>query len=179
MGSIAKLIAIQVLKIRKKLQPFVGNTRAVVVNAVAEFNCSRMNGGIVVVAIQTIVGIASGQLFDAGRKAGGSISVGIAVGVNIKSIESQSIVGYSTAIIVQAVANLRCARVNGGVVVVAVHAIDHKACWGFGQTSIQSVGKIAESILVLIAEIGVYGEVVVHLSIAIVVEPITNICCSG
>ena len=103
----------------------IGLTRAVVVDAIADFGGIGVDGGFAVVAIGAVERVPVGKHAIFNAQIGVTKAVGVRVGVI--HLEAQAIVGHAGAIVVDAVAHFRIAWADVGVAVVAVGPVQDVA----------------------------------------------------
>ena len=119
-AGIAEIISVCVMVIGV-LHAFVGAVVAVIVDAVACFGGIGMYGCIGIVAVRAVGHIS----FGSGRGLCRIVDVSITVPVTVEIISVQLLVDGSVAIVVNAVEDLLCPWINGGVGIITVGAVGH------------------------------------------------------
>ena len=145
---------------------------AVVVDAVAEVGRTGVDRGVAVVAVAVDRDVTArrGARLLGGRRAAEAVSV--AVGVVGRG---HSLVGRAVAVVVDGVAGLGRAGVDGGAGVVAVAAQGDEAARGDTGAIDRGHGAVAVAVDIRVGVEGVGGEAFVGAARAVVVDAVTDL----
>ena len=158
----------------------IGQPVAVIVGAVrTELLGAGVGRGGGVVAVGVVGDMACGRLAGVGGGIGVAEAVAVVVGVEGACVRGVALVGLSVAVVVDAIAQLGGAGVDGAVGVVAVGVVGDIAC---GQRAGIGRGRgVTEAVAVVVGVEGarVCGVVLVGLSVAVVVDVVAQLGGAG
>ena len=169
-GAVAVAIAVAVRVPGGKGQALVDLAVAVVIHAVADFGGAGVDGDVGVVAVGAVGDVAFG------RRAGGNGNIDVPITVRIRvpveGVELNSTVrgvDEQVTVVVDGVADLGGAGVDGGEEVVAVGAVGDVA-FGRGAGEHHHIG-VAVAVIVIVHEESA-RDVLIDVAIAVVVEAV-------
>ena len=168
-GTVSISIAVGICVVGEKRQ-VVGHAVAIVVDAVAEFGCARMDFRVLIITIGIVGDKTCRCCCETSVHRTGTVSISIAVGICVVG-EKRQVVGHAVAIVVDAVAEFGCARMDFRVLIITIGIVGDKTCRCCCETGVHRTGTVSISIAVGISVVGEKRQVVGH-AVAIVVDAV-------
>ena len=160
----------------------VGQAVAVVIDIVADFDGAGVDSLVVVIAIATLVcDIERVSCAKALAIGGWPVRVAIHVEVEQRAALGPFLVDLGVAVIVNIITNFHDARMDIGVGVVAIAGLFDPVLGGLGRAQARGIARIAKAVavFVFVIDLAAFGACFVRLTIAVVVDVVTDLIGTG